>query len=85
MYNTITDDYILQWIFNSSDGTFHYGMDLTKCLDAGSSAPACQGADVKNLPFWYDCNELTALELVSDFSDITLDVADRVKGSKTTC
>ena len=36
-----------------SDGTFHYGMEPTKCLDAGSSVTPCQGPDVEKLPFWY--------------------------------
>ena len=36
-----------------TDGTFHYGMDPTKCLDAGSSVAGCQVATVENLPFWY--------------------------------
>ena len=51
MYLVIT--VFKQWKYNSSDGTFRYGMDSTKCLDAGSTITPCQGAAVENLPFWY--------------------------------
>ncbi|XP_065885783.1 uncharacterized protein [Dysidea avara] len=52
-----------KWMYNSTDGTFHYGMDPTKCMDAGSSVTPCQGASVEKLPF----------------CDTTLDVAVRAK------
>ena len=41
-----------QWYYNSTSGTFRYGQDFTKCLDAGTNIVPCSSPASSTKPFW---------------------------------